>query len=160
MSVGQYIGAAVKKYGFLTKGPYEYMDLLQMVWEEYLNSHYDKSKAALSTYIYLIAWRVIINTYNREPDVNYETFEMPTYQEPFENGQIIKEGIMKLPLEQRFVVWASFLKDLDTNEIAELMKISPGRVSQIKKEALENMKRILKKKGINEKNYRDYITYN
>jgi RNA polymerase sigma factor (sigma-70 family) len=158
--IDKLIRGAVNRYGYYAKGAYENSDLLQMAYEEFYKSKYDPEKAKLSTFVYLITMRAIKNTFRYEDEYEYLVMEPFTKHEYDELPGLLRDLFAMLEIDEYYVIKKHFYEGFGTKEIAKLMDVSDGRVSQIKKEALNKLATMFKLKGINEKNYRDYITYN
>jgi RNA polymerase sigma factor (sigma-70 family) len=158
--IDKLIRGAANKYGYYAKGAYENSDLIQMAYEEFYKSTYDPDRAKLSTFVYLITMRAIKNTFRYEDEYEYLVMEPLTKHEYDELPGLLRELFTMLDIDEYYVIKKNFYEGFGTKEIAKLMGVTDGRVSQIKKEALTKLATMFKLRGINEKNYRDYITYN
>ena len=55
----------------------------------------------------------------------------------------LRESVASLPEREALVLQLYFVEELNVYEIAEILKVTTGRVSQIKKAAIERLRRIL-----------------
>jgi RNA polymerase sigma factor for flagellar operon FliA len=60
----------------------------------------------------------------------------------------LREGVASLPEREALVLQLYFVEELNVYEIAEVLKVSTGRVSQIKKSAVDRLRRILVEKEV------------
>lgn len=57
--------------------------------------------------------------------------------------QILRQNISKLNKQQLLVLQLYYVEELNVYEVAEVLKVSTGRVSQIKSEAIKNLRKII-----------------
>lgn len=55
----------------------------------------------------------------------------------------LRDGIASLPRPEALVLQLYYVEDLNVYEIAEVMKVTTGRISQIKKAAVERLRRFM-----------------
>jgi len=60
----------------------------------------------------------------------------------------LRDGVASLPEREALVLQLYFVEELNVYEIAEILKVTTGRVSQIKKAAIERLRRILEEKEV------------
>ncbi len=116
---------------------------------------YDESKAAISTWIYTIAHNKIIDFYrvNRESlplELDMLGENEPAYEENLcdDTMEILAQALEELSEKDRDIIVLSYYGDCSLKETAEKMNISYNSCKQHHKAALEHLKRILAKKGI------------
>jgi RNA polymerase sigma factor for flagellar operon FliA len=60
----------------------------------------------------------------------------------------LRDGVASLPEREALVLQLYYVEELNVYEIAEVLKVSTGRVSQIKKAAIDRLRRILVEKEV------------
>lgn len=55
----------------------------------------------------------------------------------------LREGVASLPEREALVLQLYYVEELNVYEVAEVLKVSTGRVSQIKKSAIDRLRRIM-----------------
>ena len=56
---------------------------------------------------------------------------------------LLKDALRKLPEKEALVIQLYYVEELNVFEIAEVLEVSTGRVSQIKKSAVANLRRMI-----------------
>jgi RNA polymerase sigma factor for flagellar operon FliA len=56
---------------------------------------------------------------------------------------LLKDALRELPEKEALVIQLYYVEELNVFEIAEVLEVSTGRVSQIKKSAVANLRRMI-----------------
>jgi RNA polymerase sigma factor for flagellar operon FliA len=81
---------------------------------------------------------------------NREDFSSPDiFAENQETTEVLTDAVNSLPQQERLVVTLYYYEDLNFKEIAEVMKLSQGRISQLHTKAILRLRgRLSKKRGL------------
>lgn len=162
----QVIYPLAHKYSGFINSFIDYNDIVQSAREIYLNikDNYIPSKAKYTTYLYTYIdyrlYTLYYNIYNNANVTDYIEYDPASFSEfeDFNIYSIFKEALNKLSYFEQDLLRMLFYNDISVNDTAELYKLSAGRISQIKNKALLKLKYHLKKGGVNENNYFNYLS--
>jgi RNA polymerase, sigma 28 subunit, SigD/FliA/WhiG len=111
--------------------------------EEYQNSLYKIS------FSYLQSLEDMVYKITEENESSYDNFVISSIETPEEHAvksdlaEKLKEAIDKLDEREKLVLQLLFYEELGIKEIAEILNVSLSRVSQIKSQALEKLRKHL-----------------
>ncbi|MEH6850668.1 MULTISPECIES: RNA polymerase sigma factor [Bacillus] len=107
---------------------------------------YDVNKGKLKTYLFQIAYRLMINKLNRRKKWrSLLPFLIPIEEKEIskEDRFTIREAILKVPEEQRAVLILSYYHDMPHKEIADVLGIPIGTVKSRLHHGIKKLKQLL-----------------
>ncbi|MEO4053086.1 RNA polymerase sigma factor [Solibacillus sp. CAU 1738] len=108
---------------------------------------YDVEKGTVKSYLFQIAYRLLINKLNRRKKWHsFLPFLVPTSNTQFSTDEklAVQEAIAKLPEKQRGVILLTYYHDLPQEDIAQILSIPIGTVKSRLYNAIQFLKNELK----------------
>ena len=125
------------------------VDIVQDAFEvlQKKKQHYDALQGTVKSYLFQIAYRLLINKLNRRK--RWQTllpFLVPTERKVLQTEEtlVIQQAILNLPDKQRAVILLAYYEDLPMNEIATILSIPVGTVKSRLHNAMKALKLDLK----------------
>ena len=116
---------------------------------EEVGTKVDMSEADVQEYIGMASNALSIDSKNSQGISYTDVIEDDKIEKPWENAdkslnmELMREAFKLLPKRDQQLIYLRHYKDLRTKEIAEVMQISEGRVSQIYKEIIVKLRGIM-----------------
>lgn len=104
---------------------------------------YDSSKGKLKSYLFQIAYRLMVTKINRRKKwQSLLPFLTPKVTEEMHHADrmTIREAVSSLPDKQRAVILLSYYHDMTQEEIAKILEIPKGTVKSRLHKAMKNLK--------------------
>ncbi|MFE8703011.1 RNA polymerase sigma factor [Cytobacillus sp. FJAT-54145] len=138
-------------YAFLFRFTKDEQLSIDLVQDSFIKLHtnsrnYNPSKASVKTYLFQIAYHLMITKVNRRktwqrivPFLVPRTTDTPLYEDRI----TIREAISKLPESQRAVVLLSYYHEMTHSEISEVIGIPVGTVKSRLHHSIKNLRQLL-----------------
>jgi len=121
------------------------MDIVHDTFEKLqkVKSDYDRQKGSVKSYVFQIAYRILINKLNRRK--KWRTllpFLVPTAVTSFSPDEklAVQQAIANLPEKQKAVILLTYYHDLTQEEIARILSIPIGTVKSRLHNAIKSLK--------------------
>lgn len=130
-------------------------DLVQDTFEKFQRyaAHFDEEKASLKTYLFKIAYQLMVNKLNRRAKLRrLLPFLIPKEESgPSHDEKLtLRSAIQQLPKQQRAVILLTYYHDLDQKSIADILQIPIGTVKSRLHTAIGNLKKVLMEVEVDE----------
>lgn len=146
-----YLSLKSPLYAFLFRFTKEEQLSIDLVQDAFLKLHqskasYDPKKAGVKTYLFQIAYHLMITKLNRRKKwQKLMPFLLPSSEGQMDQADkmTVREAISSLPEAQRAVIILSYYHDMPQSEIAEVVGIPVGTLKSRLHHAIKTLKTVL-----------------